>query len=170
MNKQLNMEKTQLEKQELSVLNDSGYTFEIEYHKITKPLFFFEMPKMELVKKSFNIKPLRLSTLDRIAKYQLELYLDDEVFKDDASFALEANSLIIKNNKSLVKIVALAVLGTDYSVKKFNKLTKIFSDALTSQQLIEIVSQIFALSDHGNFINSTRLMIARNVIKPNEVE
>ena len=164
------MNKTQLEQQELRILNDSGYTFEVEYEKEIKPIYFFGKSKKEVVKESFNIKPLRLSTLDRIAEYQLQLFLNDEVFKDTDAFAIEANSLIIKNNQTLVKIVALAVLGTDYSKKKFNKLTRIFSDALTAQQLIEIVSQIFALSDHGNFINSTRLMIARNVIKPNEVE
>ena len=164
------MNQNQLEVEELKVLTDKGYEFEIEYPLEIKP--FLNIGKSKFISKTekFRIEPLRLSTLDRIAEYQIKLIHDDEAFKDENRFPEEANELIIQNNKNLISIVALAVLGTKYSKKRFENLVKILSKGLTSSMLTEITTQIFTLSDHGNFISSTRLMLARNVIKPNEVE
>ena len=171
------MTNSELEKEEIKVLSDEGYSFDITYNKEFKSkekLFFGLINKsiveVKKVTETLRIEPLRLSTMDRIAKHQLRLHFDIERLQTDENYIEESNYTIGLNTSSMISIIALAVLGTDYSDIKFFNLKKKLSNALTSKQLFEITNQILALSDHVNFINSTRLMIARNPIKPNEVE
>lgn len=171
MNKQI------LEQEELKVLTDEGFSFDLKIkeeiplkHNFFKRLFNRNKAQFVEVNKTFRIEPLRLSTLDRIAKYQMQLTLDEDKIADEKIFFIESNSTVIRNIHPVASIVALAVLGTNYNSSEFKKLKQIFLDALTPKELFKIANQILVLSDHGNFINSTRLMIARSTVKPNEVE
>ena len=170
------MNTTQLEREEIKVLADEGFSFEITYKEPFKQKIkrfgFIPATKIEMqeVTETLRIEPLRLSTMDRIAKYQIELYFDEEKINGEDDHFEEVNSIVAKNIYPLSSVVAIAVLGTDYSFSKFESMRKKLLDALTPKQLFQLSVQILALSDHANFINSTRLMIARNVIKPNEVE
>jgi len=171
------MTNKELEQEEIKILSDEGYSFDITYNKEFKSkkkvffgLFNKTVVEVKKVTESLRIEPLRLSTMDRISKYQIDLYFDIDKLQNDEEYIEESNYIVGANIDPMVSIVTLAVLGTEYSEKKFKALKLKLSDALTSKQLLELSTQIIALSDHGNFISSTRLMIARNVIKPNEVE
>lgn len=171
------MTNKELEQEEIKVLSDEGYSFDVTYNKkikTNKKSFFglINKSKVEVKKvtETLRIEPLRLSTMDRISKYQSRLHFDIDRLQNDEEYIEESNYTIGLNAKSMVSIIALAVLGINYSEIEFHRLNKIIADNLTSKQMFEIAGQILALTDHANFINSTRLMIARNVIKPNEVE
>lgn len=167
------MNKEKLEQEELRILSDSGYDFELEINRQNNRDFLLNLilkPSFIKIKKTYHIEPLRLSTMDRIAKYQLDLYLNEEAFKDESNMLVEMNSIVVRNLKPLTKIIALAVLGTSYKKSKFNKLYKELLDGLTPNKVYELIGVIQQLSSSVNFINSTRLAKAQITIKPNEVE
>lgn len=171
------MENKELKREESKILNDEGYSFEVEYDKKIKcetTRFFGLLPIIETsyvkTKETFTIKPCTLSTLDRLSKYQIELYLEDNSLTDEYKQLNEAKLMIYHNSMNMARIVAVAVLGTSFKQRKFESLTKILSDSLTPKKLLEIVNQIMKYQDLGNFMNSTRLISMKSVIKPNEVE
>lgn len=171
------MNKDKLEQEELKILTDEGFSFELKikeeipsnHNRFTR-LFKRNKAQFVEVNKAFRIEPLRLSTLDRIAKYQSQLTLNEDKIADENNFIVESNSTVARNVNPLASIISLAVLGTNYNSVDFKELNRIFLNALTPKELFRIVNQILILSDHANFINSTRFMMAKSTIKPNEVE
>ncbi|WP_333661599.1 hypothetical protein [Chishuiella changwenlii] len=173
------MDNKELTKKELDILNDVPYSFELEYTKektIKVKRFFglFTTNKSirEKVKEVFKIYPLRLSTMDRMAKYQIELYLDNSKFSqnNDSDSFNEMKLVAAKNAYNMANIVAVAVLGVDYSEKEFKCLKKVLFDNLTPIKLEVIANEILNYQSLVNFTNSTVTMSIKTTISPNEVE
>ena len=174
------MENKELQKKELDILNDVPFVFELEYNKekvIQKKKFFGLITTNktihEKVKEEFKIYPLRLSTMDRMAKYQIELYLDKSKFEKenkDVDTFNEMKLVAVNNAEAMASIVTIAVLGADYSEKKFQKLKKVLYDNLTPYKLELITNEILSYSSLANFLNSTVTMSTKTTISPNEVE
>jgi hypothetical protein len=70
----------------------------------------------------------------------------------------------------MANIVAIAVLGVDYSEKEFKRLKKILFDNLTPIKLEVIANEILNYQSLVNFTNSTVTMSIKTTISPNEVE
>ena len=174
------MENKELQKKELDILNDVPFVFELEYNKkktIQEKKFFGLITTNktihEKVKEEFKIYPLRLSTMNRIAKYQIELYLDYSKFEEgrkEIEVTNEMKLIAFNNAEAMASIVTIAVLGVDYSEKKFQKLKKVLFDNLTPYKLEVIAREIFKYSSLENFLNSTVAMSMKATISPNEVE
>lgn len=173
-------ENKELMQKETDIINDVPFVFELEYKKpktIQEKKFFGLITTnktiQEKVKEEFKIYPLRLSTMNRMAKYQIELYLDKSKFEEgnkDVDTFNEMKLIAINNTETMASIVAIAVLGVDYSEKKFKKVKQIMFDSLTSFKLEVIINEILRYQHLGNFLNSTVAMSARTTMSPNEVE
>lgn len=174
------MENKELQRKELDILNDVPFVFELEYNKkktIQEKKFFGLITTnktiQEKVKEEFKIYPLRLSTMDRMAKYQIELYLDKSKFEKenkDVDTFNEMKLVAVNNADAMASIVTIAVLGADYSENKFKKLKKVLYDNLTPYKLELITNEILSYSSLANFLNSTVAMSTKTTISPNEVE
>lgn len=175
-------ENKELMQKETDIINDVPFVFELEYKKpktIQEKKFFGLISTnktiQEKVKEEFKIYPLRLSTMNRMAKYQLDLRINESMFKEGNQLSNDDNFnemklIAVNNTETMASIVAIAVLGIDYSEKKFKKVKQIMFDSLTSFKLEVIINEILRYQHLGNFLNSTVAMSARTTMSPNEVE
>ena len=109
-------ENKELMQKETDIINDVPFVFELEYKKpktIQEKKFFGLITTNktihEKVKEEFKIYPLRLSTMDRMAKYQIELYLDKSKFEKenkDVDTFNEMKLIAVNNTETMASIVA----------------------------------------------------------------
>ncbi|MGX9985829.1 hypothetical protein [Soonwooa purpurea] len=146
-------------KSELLRLINDGFVFEVvEKKQVQKHIL--AKPKTIEVKHEFKIKELPYSTLDRISLLSLEM----------EQYATETNEKALKREAvnhrlSMAKIIAIAVLSTNYTEKGFNRLTQLFYDFLKPSDVNRICQLIDIASNLGDFINSIRLVTAANTVQ-----
>jgi hypothetical protein len=178
--KQLEQERAELK----SILNE-GFTFDVEDTSFEVEKRFFGLvrrcvPKKE--KRLFRIEEPTLGTLDRISLEWIKIAIDAEAFKQDGRpdvFALSA-----KHSGRLAKVIALAVLGSDYLIPspgkgsvryredtaKLEELTALFVRTLTPSRLFRIAAAVADSCNLEDFLNSIRLMSAGRTTMPYLVE
>lgn len=181
------MEVNQLEREEAKILTDKPFEFTVEYKEYTsikkRPFWMFwqKSTLKEIAKKeTFGIKPLCLSTLDRLADYQLNIEIDEAGLSNDLDSLATAQKMVKQSAKDLSKIVALCIMGVNYfklidgvkttDEKEFKRITDVLFNSLTTDELTKIISEVIKSAGYGNFINSTRWMSAKRMTRPNEVE
>lgn len=171
------MDQKDIQREEIKTLIETPYEFEVEYNKkvtIQEKFFFglipYEKKVVKKVKEKFEIKPCTLSTLDRLCQYQIELFIDEAKLSDNNEIFNQTKLISYKNAKLMANIVAVAVLGVDYSKTEFKRVQAIIYNSLTPAKLFEIINEILKFQDLTNFTNSTRLASIKMTISPNEVE
>lgn len=171
------MDQKDIQREEIKTLIEAPYEFEVEYNKkvIVQEKFFFgliphEKKIVQKVKEKFEIKPCTLSTLDRLCQYQIELFIDENKLNDEVEIFNQTKVIAAKNTKLMANIVAVAVLGVDYSKTEFKRVREIIYNSLTPAKLFDIINEILKSQDLANFMHSTRLASIKMTISPNEVE
>ncbi|HAR73429.1 MAG TPA: hypothetical protein DCR77_08485 [Flavobacteriaceae bacterium] len=171
------MDQKDIQREEIKTLIEAPYEFEVEFNKkvtIQEKFFFglipYEKKVVQKVKEKFEIKPCTLSTLDRLCQYQIELFIDNDKLNSEADIFNETKLIAAKNSKLMANIVAVAVLGVDYSKSEFKRVSSILFDSITPVMLFDIINEILKSQDLANFMNSTRLASIKMTISPNEVE
>ena len=171
------MDQKDIQREEIKTLIETPYEFEVEYNKkviIQKKFFFglipYEKKVVQKVNEKFEIKPCTLSTLDRLCQYQIELFFDEGKLNNELEIFNQTKLIAYKNAKLMSNIVAVAVLGVDYSKVEFKRVSNILYNSLTPAKLFEILNEILKSQDLANFMHSTRLASIKMTISPNEVE
>lgn len=174
------------ERSELNALIGRGVSFEVEDVQVqSSPRFFglFEKKSIVHVTRTFVIKEPTLGTLDRLSAEWIEMAIDEEELKgEDAMY--QARILAKKHALRCAKVIALAVLGSDYLVpravrggvsydydtKRLEELTSLFARRIKPSELYQLYTLIGAMCNFGDFLNSIRLMSADRTTSPVEIE
>lgn len=174
------------EKSELSVLLNKGIEFEVEDTRFDVEKRFFGLIKKRVpvkYKRTFKIGELTLGTLDRLSAEWIEFEISEkELATDDRMKA--AKALTYEHSLRCAKIIALAVLDSDYLVpvhsggfikyredkKKLQELTDLFARTIKPSDLFYLVSIINLMSNLGDFTNSIRLMEVARTTAPDRIE
>lgn len=158
---------------EIIRLLNHGFQFEINQISYIKKKgwksIFKKKEKLE-IKHVFTIKEPTLSVLDRIS---LESLVFDEKEFNDLKTDNDIKKYSRKHLKSMAIIVAIAVCGPNALQSEINEKTKLFYTYLKPSDLYSIMQLSDIASNLGDFINSTRLVAAANVLnepKADQVE
>lgn len=174
------------EKIELNRLIGKGMTFNVD-RKIFKRqkgilgLLKKRVPEIETL--SFRIEEPTLATLDRLASEQIDLGMEEHSLSTDIEMP-DARQLAKDQAQRCAKIIALAVLGSDYIIvthegsrvrytpddDKLNELTELFFHSIKSSKLVNLVKMINLTSNLGDFCSSIRSLYASRTTMPNRVE
>lgn len=175
------------ERSELNALIGRGVSFEVEDVQVQSSQRFFglfEKKSIVPVTRTFVIQEPTLGTLDRLSAEWVEMAIDEEELKgEDAMY--QARLLAKKHALRCAKVIALAVLGSDYLVPKVSKgggvgyeydtarleeLTALFARRIKPSELYQLYTLIGAMCNFGDFLNSIRLMSADRTTSPIEIE
>lgn len=182
-------EKTKLEqeREELDQLIGKGVTFEVEDVRFRVEKRFFGLLKKripETYKRKFRIQEPTLGTLDRMSREWVEFEIDEDKLKSTEGMKA-ARTMAARHAKRCAKVVALAVLGSDYLIptpgkhgvikykedeKTLKELTSLFSRTIKPSLLHRLVVLIGAMCNLGDFCNSIRLMSADRTTTPIRIE
>lgn len=179
------------ERAELNALINRGWTFEVEAHRTeTIPrwprLGRFSPRRRRVVaeQRTFCISEPTLGTLDRLSAEWIELAIDEERLKGTEAM-IEARTMAAHHARRLARIVALAVLGSDYMKPvpstgtavhyeedrhALEELTDLFFHAVKPSELFQLAMTINAMCNLGDFIHSIRLMSAARTTVPTRIE
>lgn len=152
-------------RREIARLLNHGFDFEVkEIVNVKNPGFFgFLFPKVKKeVVHVFRIKEPTLSVLDRISLESIDF--DESIFNN-----LENDSDQKKYSKvhlkRVAKIIAIMVCGPGGRESEIHKLQSLFFKFLRPSEILSIIQLIDIASNLGDFINSTRLLAAANVLE-----
>ena len=114
------IEKLNKEKEELNRMIQGGISFELECDAIRKTRGFLGFPHREItkIKRTFKIEEITLSTLDRIGVESIELDIDEKRIKDGDDSIKVSRQIAIKHAKRMARVVAIAVLGSEWETPK----------------------------------------------------
>ena len=185
------IEKLEQERSELNALINRGWEFEVEgYHTERIPrrgLWGLLLPPRRRTVKTrqkYHISEPTLGTLDRLSAEWIELAIDEERLKG-AEAMIEARTMAAHHARRLARIVALAVLGSDYlkptpgpggavryeeDRRRLEELTDLFFHAVKPSELFQLTMTINAMCNLGDFIHSIRLMSAARTTVPTRIE
>ena len=188
MEEKNDLKQLELEREELNRIVNNGVTFEVEDVEamVTKRSFFGLFKKRELVKvtKKFKIEEPTLGTLDRLSREWVELAIDEESLKGKDGMK-NARSLAANNALRCAKVIAIAVIGSEYKipvtdkngvvrmredVKRLNELTSLFARTIKPSRLYQIYILLQTMCNLGDFLNSIRLMSADRTTMPIRIE
>jgi len=188
MEEKNDIKQLELEREELNRIVNNGVMFEVEDVEamVTKRSFFGLFKKRELVKvtKKFKIEEPTLGTLDRLSREWVELAIDEESLKGKDGMK-NARSLAANNALRCAKVIAIAVIGSEYKipvtdkngvvrmredVKRLNELTSLFARTIKPSRLYQIYILIQTMCNLGDFLNSIRLMSADRTTMPIRIE
>ena len=160
MDENLNIEneKTllQIEREELNLLVQRGFHFEIAIGKR---------------KKTFKIHEPTLAVLDRISDISLDMAIsEDELNQND--IILNARKLVKNNAGRQAFIIAIAVVGESYHTNipilrqilnvfyriKLRRLADLFMHTITPSKLVGLTASVTNISNLGDFYASMRLL------------
>jgi hypothetical protein len=175
------------EKSELNALINKGIDFEVIDTEFEIKRRRFGLLKKRIpvkVKKRFKIEELTLGTLDRMSAEWIEIAIDEERFKGDDGMQ-KARTLVNEHALRCAKVIALAVLGSDYLIPLCGKngvvryvedterliyLTDLFARTIKPSSLYQLCVLINAMCNLGDFINSIRLMLSDRSAMPIRIE
>jgi hypothetical protein len=188
MEEKNDIKQLELEREELNRIVNNGVTFEVEdvEAQVKKTWLFGLFKKRELVKvtKTFKIEEPTLGTLDRLSREWVELAIDEESLKGKDGMK-NARSLAANNALRCAKVIAIAVIGSEYKipvtdkngvvkmredVKRLNQLTSLFARTIKPSRLYQIYILIQTMCNLGDFLNSIRLMSADRTTMPIRIE
>jgi hypothetical protein len=166
-NEILNNEKTplEIERQELNLLVQRGFKFEVTVGKR---------------KKTFEIHEPTLAVLDRISDISLDIVIDENELNNDDNIMVNARKLIAGNAKRQATIIAMAVLGESYYTNipilkqvlnvfyriRLRKLTDLFLHTITPSKLVGLAVAVTNISNLGDFLASMRLLSGARTTQP----
>ena len=179
-------QKYEIEKKELNLLIRNGIRFNVERTLWERQKGILGYVRKRISKKetlAFKIEEPTLSTLDRLTAEQIELSLDEKALTSDAGLAT-ARRLAKDHSRRCAKIIAMAVLGSDYEIaiqtksgvrystdeKRLSELTDLFFKVIKPSKLRELVGAIDITSNLGDFCSSIRLMSVSRTTAPARVE
>lgn len=172
---------------ELNRLINQGVTFEVQDHEVqTKSYLWglYKRPSIVPITRTFTIEEPTLGTLDRLSSEWLEMAIDEAKLKSDNSVN-QAHLITHKHALRCAKVIALAVLGSDYLVPKVSKggvvrytedkerlddLTQLFARSIKPSELYQLYLLINMMCNLGDFMNSIRLMSANRTTSPTRIE
>jgi hypothetical protein len=175
------------EKAELNALINKGVQFEVvdtdfEVKKRFLGLFKKRIPVK--VRKQFKIEEPTLGTLDRLSSEWIEFAIDESVLKSDDGMQ-KARTFAHEHSLRCAKVVAIAVLGSDYLIPQCGKngivryvedmerleyLTALFARTIKPSNLYQLTVLINAMCNLGDFLNSIRLMSSDRSTMPIRIE
>lgn len=175
-------QKLQAERQEYDLLLNQGVEFSIPVEYIKKEkikregLFSFLPATYKTIKiskeKKFVIKQPVLKVLDRLSKEYLKLEYENSLDNED-QLQLNKAAVTLVREKAIVlaKIVAIAVLGMEYTnEKKLKYYTGLFYRSLTPSKLVEVALLINTIGNLVDFTNSIRLLAPLRTAIPTPIE
>jgi hypothetical protein len=175
------------ERRELNALINKGVPFEVDDFDFEEKRVFFGLLKKRVpvkVKRKFKIEEPTLGTLDRLSAEWVEFEIDEAAMKSDDNMR-RSRTLVANHSIRCAKVVALAVLGSDYLIpkcsvggvvryvedrKRLKELTALFARAIKPSRLYQLYVLINAMCNHGDFMNSIRLMSADRTTMPIRIE
>lgn len=175
------------EKNELNVLVNKGVSFEVIDTEFEVKRVFFGLIKKRVpvkVKRQFKIEEPTLGTLDRLSAEWIEFEIDEKSLQSEDGMK-SARTLAHHHVKRCARVVALAVLGSDYLIptpgrhgvvkyiedtKRLNELISLFMRTIKPSRLYQLYVLINAMCNLGDFTNSIRLMSADRTTMPILIE
>lgn len=171
------------ERSELNLLINRGVKFTVEVSVFTKRRGFagrFLNHIKTTEEQVFEIKEPTLSTLDRMSAEWIEVAIDENEMSSENALSF-AKKMTQQHAKRFAKIIAIAVLGSDYSIptqsgsykydeKRLTELTNLFFHNVKSSKLLRIMYIINTMTNLGDFTNSIRLMSANRTTVPIRIE
>ncbi|TDX83990.1 hypothetical protein [Epilithonimonas xixisoli] len=151
-------------RREITRILGKGFHFEIAEKIEIKPkglLSFFKKKEYQIIPRAFQIKEPTLSVLDRISLESINLI--ESEFNDLKTFA-DQKRFSRKHYKLMAKIIAIAVAGPYGEESEITEFKNLFFKYLKPSDLYNIVQMIDITSNLMDFINSTRLVTAANVL------
>ncbi|AUD00932.1 hypothetical protein [Spirosoma pollinicola] len=140
------------EKQELDVLIERGMRFSVPKRSLLR---YIGKPD-----RSFLLQQPYLGTLDRLSAEFIHLDLSEERLAAD--WLSETKHLTRAHVTRCARIVAMAILNSQWRIRLCTGLlSRYLLWHLTPQTLLRLVLVINSLSNIGDFINSIRLMSAK---------
>ena len=186
-----NIKTLEQEKSELNALINKGITFEITdtEFEVKKRFGLFKKRVPVKVKKQFKIEEPMLGTLDRLSAEWVEIAIDEAQLKSDEGMQ-QARTLVHKHALRCAKIIAIAVLGSDYlkphpnpphkggncsvryveDTERLGELTDLFARTIKPSNLYQLCVLINAMCNLGDFVNSIRLMLSDRSAMPIRIE
>lgn len=172
----------------MNILLNKGIEFEVEDTEFEVKKRFWGLLKKRIpvkVRKQFKIGALTAGTLDRMAGEWIEIAIDESAMKSDDAMQ-KARTLVHKHVLRCARIVAIAVLDSDYLIPRWcgkngtvrydedrarlESLAALFARTLTPSDLYRVFAMINVMCDFGNFVNSIRLMSSYRSTMPDRIE
>ena len=175
------------ERNELNVLINKGVSFSVIDTGFEEKRVFFGLIKKRTpvkIERSFKIEEPTLGTLDRLSAEWIEFDIDETKLKTDNGIHL-VKTLVGSHALRCAKIIALAVLGSDYLIpklsrngvthyvedtKQLDELTALFARVIKPSKLYQLYVLINAMCNLGDFMNSIRLMYTDRTTMPIRIE
>ncbi len=175
------------ERNELNTLIGKGLSFEIEDTQFDEERKFFGLIKKRTPVKAvrhFKIEEPTLGTLDRLSAEWIEFDIDEQALQSEDGIK-RARTMVNRHANRCAKVIALAVLGTDYLIPKHGKggivryiedtkelehLTALFARTIQPSKLYQLYVMINAMCNLGDFTNSIRLMSTDRTTMPILIE
>ena len=179
--------KLRQEKAELSTLINTGISFEVEDVEFEVKRFFFGLIKKRIpvkVVRKFKVDEPTLATLDRLSAEWIEFDIDEALIRSKDGMR-QARTFVTNHAIRCAKVIALAVLGSDYLIPKYvangvvryvedvqrlEYLTGLFARAIKPSDLYQLYVQISVMCNLGDFMNSIRLMSTSRTTMPIRIE
>ena len=162
----INMDKN-IEKNELNVLLDRGFTIEIQHQEKTRARHWwqrvFGLKQYAMKTEKFTFKEPTLAVLDRVSLEYMEL---EQAADDIAKFGESvAKRVAYKQADTMARIIAIFALGEnifnpDFSenTDEFNRVSGIMAHAFTPSKMVQIVGVLSTLSNIPAFLNTIQLI------------
>lgn len=175
------------ERSELNTLINRGVSFDVQDVEVVYKRYLWGLIKRKRVApttRHFVIEEPTLGTLDRLSAEWVEMAIDEEAIKG-ADGMLQARIMTKKHALRCAKVIAIAVLGSDYLVPRVGKggavkythdtarldeLTALFARSIKPSELYQLCVLINAMCNLGDFLNSIRLMSADRTTVPIRIE
>lgn len=175
------------ERSELNTLINRGVSFQVQDTEVQYETFLRGLLKRKVlvpITRTFTIEEPTLGTLDRLSSEWLEMAVDEESLKGEEAL-LQAKKMAKRHSLRCAKVIALAVLGSDYLIpkagnggivryeedtKRLEELTRLFARQIKPSELYRLCVLINAMCNLGDFLNSIRLMSADRTTLPLRIE
>lgn len=175
------------ERSELNALINRGVSFEVQDVEVQYKSYLWGLFKKKIlvpITRNFVIKEPTLGTLDRLSSEWIEMAIDEETIKGEDGM-LQARKMTKKHALRCARVIALAVLGSDYLIpkadnggivryeedtKRLEELTRLFARQIKPSELHQLYVLINAMCNLGDFLNSIRLMSADRTTIPIRIE
>ena len=179
--------KLEQERAELNALIGKGVSFEVQDVEVTEQKYLWGMIRKKSltpITRRFVVEEPTLGTLDRLSAEWVEMAMDEEALKGEDGMR-QARMMAKSQAIRCARVIAIAVLGSDYLVPKPSKgrevryvednarldeLTDLFARKIKPSALYQLYVLIQAMCNLGDFVNSIRLMSADRTTKPTRIE